>query len=54
MRMVYFIRVCKAFCLVFTNWDVIVFGCRVFVGFFVVVFNFWVNFEKGSYISYTW
>lgn len=29
MRMVYFIHFCKAFCFVFTNWDVIVFGCRV-------------------------
>ena len=28
--MVYFIHFCKAFYFVFTNWDVIVFGCRVF------------------------
>lgn len=41
--MVYFIHFCKAFCFVFTNWDVIVFGCRVFcvtvcVCFFVFFF----------------
>lgn len=43
VRMVYLTHFCKEFCFVFTNWDVIVFGCQVFL----LVFNFWRNFEKG-------
>lgn len=41
--MVYFIHFFKAFCFVFTNLDVIVFGCQVL--FFV--FNFSRIFKRG-------
>lgn len=51
--MVYFICLCKALCFVFTNWDVIVFGCRGFCG-WLFVFNFWKNFkvEIHKYFMY--
>lgn len=41
-----FIHFFKAFCFVFTNLDVIVFGCQVLV----FVFNFWRNLKGNCYV----